>query len=146
MSMGADRNSFTLAGTGTAGQAYVLLTASDLPPPAWLPILTNTTDINGLFSFIDLQVSTHAQRFYRISTGHGRSSRNLQTIAARHPCTPPRQFVVPSSAGRVRQSPSNPLLSSSNVYVTPPSEPLTLTGVADRLATAPPPLTATTTA
>jgi autotransporter-associated beta strand protein len=70
MSMGADRNSFTLAGTGTAGQAYVLLTASNLPPPAWLPVLTNAADINGLFSFTDLQVSTHAQRFYRISTGY----------------------------------------------------------------------------
>jgi hypothetical protein len=70
LSMGADRNSFTLAGTGTAGQAYVLLTASNLPPPAWLPVLTNTADINGLIRFTDLQVSTHAQRFYRISTGH----------------------------------------------------------------------------
>ena len=70
LSMGADRNSFTLAGTGTAGQTYVLLTASNLPPLAWLPVLTNTADNNGLFSFTDLPVSTQAQRFYRISTGH----------------------------------------------------------------------------
>jgi autotransporter-associated beta strand protein len=69
LSMGAGRNSFAVAGTGTAGQAYVLLTAPNLPPPAWLPVLTNTADINGLFSFTDLQLSTHTQRFYRISIG-----------------------------------------------------------------------------
>ena len=58
LNMSGDRSSFTLTGTGAANQVYVLLTASNLPPLAWLPVLTNTADNNGAFSFTDLQVST----------------------------------------------------------------------------------------
>jgi len=67
LSMAADRSSFTLSGQGAANQGYVLLTASNLPPVAWLPVLTNLSDTNGVFSFTDVQTTNYAQRFYRIT-------------------------------------------------------------------------------
>jgi len=67
VAMAADRTSFTLTGIGAASQGYVLLTTSNLPPVAWLPVLTNIADANGLFSFIDPQTTNYAQRFYRIT-------------------------------------------------------------------------------
>jgi hypothetical protein len=67
--MAADRGSFTLTGTGSANQPYVLLTATNLiPPVTWQRILTNNADSNGMFNFIDPQMTNHSQRFYRIST------------------------------------------------------------------------------
>lgn len=60
---------FSLGGIGGAGQTYVLLTASNLAPPmVWTPVATNTADINGAFSFSDLQATNYQQRFYRIRT------------------------------------------------------------------------------
>ena len=43
---------FALTGTGTAGQAYVLLGASNLVPPVvWLPLATNSADTNEEYFF-----------------------------------------------------------------------------------------------
>ena len=57
---------FTLGGTGNAGQIYVLLTATNLAAPVWLPISTNTADTNGGFQFADPQATNFIQRFYRV--------------------------------------------------------------------------------
>ena len=60
---------FALSGTGTAGQAYVLLGASNLVPPiVWLPLATNSADTNGNFNFNDPQATNWPQRFYRLTT------------------------------------------------------------------------------
>jgi len=64
--MAADEG-FTLGGTGGAGQTYILLMASNLPPLMWLPIATNTADSNGLFNFSDAQATNCPQRFYRLT-------------------------------------------------------------------------------
>ena len=44
---------FTLAGTGGAGQTYVLLTSANLVVPVWTPVMTNVADTNGVFNFTD---------------------------------------------------------------------------------------------
>ena len=62
-----DRN-FGLSGTGGVGQAYVLVTATNLVwPVAWTPIATNVAT-SGWFSFSDLQATNFTQRFYRVRT------------------------------------------------------------------------------
>jgi autotransporter-associated beta strand protein len=58
--------SFLLNGTGTAGQNYILQTATNLTAPVWLPILTNMADSYGLFQFTDPQTTNFLQRFYRV--------------------------------------------------------------------------------
>ncbi len=63
--MATDRTSGALAGNRTAGQNYVLLSATSLSSP-WVPVLTNLADDNGVFNFTDLQVTNYPQRFYRI--------------------------------------------------------------------------------
>ena len=65
--LAADGISFTVSGSGTAGQGYVLLTATNLSS-AWVPVLTNRADSNGNFSFTDSHVTNYAQRFYRVQT------------------------------------------------------------------------------
>jgi uncharacterized repeat protein (TIGR02543 family) len=65
MSMAANKTSFTLTGQGAANAAYVLVATTNLPP-VWVPLLTNTADGNGVFSFTDLQVTNYPQRFYRV--------------------------------------------------------------------------------
>jgi hypothetical protein len=66
-SLSADRSVFTLSGTGTANQIYVLQTASSLTPPAaWMPVATNAAATNGVFSFTDAQAGNYTQRFYRV--------------------------------------------------------------------------------
>ena len=65
--MAANGASFTLACTGSASQAYVLMSASNLTSPVWLPMLTNTANGTGLCNFTDLQVSNISRRFYRIT-------------------------------------------------------------------------------
>ena len=60
---------FALTGTGTAGQAYVLLGATNLTPPVvWLPLATNAADTNGSFNFNDPQATNWPQRYYRLTT------------------------------------------------------------------------------
>jgi len=57
----------TLSCTGLPGQAYVLLTCSNLNTPIiWTPAATNLAAINGAFSFFDLIVTNDPQRFYGI--------------------------------------------------------------------------------
>ena len=65
--MVANQTSFTLTGQGAAGQDYILMGATNLPP-VWVPLLTNTADGNGVFSFTDLHVTNYPQRFYRVQT------------------------------------------------------------------------------
>ena len=69
LNLAVNRTSFTLAGTGGAGQNYVLLTATNLPPAAWTPVLTNTADTNGVFQLTDSQITNCPQRFYRVQAG-----------------------------------------------------------------------------
>ena len=67
--MSTDRGSFTLTGTGSANQSYVLLTATNLiPPVTWQRAATNNADSNGMFNFIDPQITNYGQQFYRVST------------------------------------------------------------------------------
>jgi hypothetical protein len=69
LKISADQGSFTLTGTGSANQSYVLLTATNLIPPViWQKAATNNADSNGFFTFIDPQITNHSQRFYRVST------------------------------------------------------------------------------
>ena len=63
-------NSISLAGTtatisieGIPSFIYVLQTTTDLNLP-WTSIATNTSDTNGILSFIDPN-ATNAQQFYR---------------------------------------------------------------------------------
>ncbi len=67
VSMAANKTSFTLTGQGSANAQYVLVGATNLPP-VWVALLTNTADGNGVFSFIDLQVTNYPQRFYRVQS------------------------------------------------------------------------------
>jgi hypothetical protein len=66
-SISADHFSFTLTGTGLANQTNILWMTTNLTQPmaSWLPIATNITGTNGVFSFTDTQISNSAQRFYR---------------------------------------------------------------------------------
>jgi autotransporter-associated beta strand protein len=57
---------FTLGGTGGAGQAYVLLGATNLVSPVWTPIATNVADTNGVFQFTDPGATNTLQQFYRL--------------------------------------------------------------------------------
>jgi autotransporter-associated beta strand protein len=66
VTMSVSHSGFTLTGTGAANQPYVLLSATNLPPAAWVPLLTNNADTNGVFQFTDLQVTNYTQRFYRV--------------------------------------------------------------------------------
>jgi len=68
-SISADHFSFTLTGIGTANQTDILWMATNLTQPltTWLPIATNITGTNGVFSFTDGQISNFAQRFYRVT-------------------------------------------------------------------------------
>jgi Chondroitinase B/Immunoglobulin domain len=65
--MTANQGSFTLTGIGAANQTNILWMTTNLNQPMtnWLPIATNITDTNGIFSFTDTQISNSAQRFYR---------------------------------------------------------------------------------
>jgi hypothetical protein len=64
--MAANGAWFSLIGTGTVNQTYVLLTAPNLPPATWLPVLTNSADASGVFRFTDWQTTNYTQRFYRV--------------------------------------------------------------------------------
>jgi uncharacterized repeat protein (TIGR01451 family) len=69
VSFGLQQNgSFVINGSGSAGQSYVLLVASNcLPPLVWRPFQTNQADSQGLFQFTDSGAATQWQRFYRLS-------------------------------------------------------------------------------
>jgi autotransporter-associated beta strand protein len=58
-----------LTGSGIPGQAYVLQGATNLMSPiAWIPLVTNAADANGLVQFTDFNATNYLQRFYRMST------------------------------------------------------------------------------
>ena len=59
---------FTLGGTGGAGQTYILLMASNLVSPVWMPMATNMADTNGVFNFTDPGATNNLQQFYRVSS------------------------------------------------------------------------------
>jgi len=59
---------FTVSGTGAAGQTYILWAATNLATPVtWLPLATNNADGSGLFYFSDSAITNHPQRFYRLA-------------------------------------------------------------------------------
>ena len=60
--------SLNLNFTGIPGNSYVLQSATNLVPPIqWLPVLTNTTDTNGVWQFSDTNLN-NIQKFYRVTT------------------------------------------------------------------------------
>ena len=60
---------FVLSCAGVASQPYVLQSAPSLTPPVvWTPLVTNTTDTNGLFTFTDSAPLLLPERYYRLST------------------------------------------------------------------------------
>jgi hypothetical protein len=53
---------------GTPNCPYVLLAADNLNRPiTWKPLVTNSTDGNGNWSFTDTNVSQNVQRYYTTS-------------------------------------------------------------------------------
>jgi autotransporter-associated beta strand protein len=67
-SLDAD-STFTLSGTGPAGQDYRVLSATNvvLPLSDWTTVATGVF-VGGTFAFTDLEATNHAQRFYRVAT------------------------------------------------------------------------------
>ena len=54
--------------TGAPNCAYVLQTTTNLASPTiWQPVITNSTDVNGNWSFTDTNANQYSQRFYRAS-------------------------------------------------------------------------------
>jgi hypothetical protein len=59
---------FNLQLSTLPGQAFVLLSATNLTPPVlWQPVATNSADTNGIWTFIDTNRNS-VQKFYRVST------------------------------------------------------------------------------
>ncbi len=55
--------------TGAASANYILQAATNLTPPiVWIPVATNTADINGNASFTDTNTAANPNRYYRITT------------------------------------------------------------------------------
>ncbi|MEY4202072.1 MAG: hypothetical protein RLZZ265_3812 [Verrucomicrobiota bacterium] len=69
-SVAADSNgTFSLSGTGAAGESYVLVTATNLLPSVmWTPLATNLTGSNGVFQFTDPQAANISRRYYQLRT------------------------------------------------------------------------------
>lgn len=62
----ADGN-FSVSGFGLAGQSCVLLATTNLAPPlTWKPISTNAVDLQGSFSFVDLDATNYTSRLYQV--------------------------------------------------------------------------------
>jgi len=56
----------TLSFVGVANYTYQVQSTANLTPPVvWLPVSTNTADINGLWQFTDAQATNYQQQFYR---------------------------------------------------------------------------------
>jgi len=57
---------FSVGGTGTASQAYVLYQATNLISPVWTPVFTNVADTNGMFRLTDPNaLNNNSAAFYR---------------------------------------------------------------------------------
>jgi hypothetical protein len=61
----ADGN-FGFTFVGVPGDSYMLEGATNLLAPVWLPIFTNTADVNGVLQFEDGNATNYPARFYRI--------------------------------------------------------------------------------
>lgn len=62
----ADGN-FSISGFGAAGQSCVLLATTNLQTPlTWTPVVTNTVDVQGYFSFLDFDATNYPSRFYQV--------------------------------------------------------------------------------
>ena len=58
---------FSVNVTGNAGQTYVLLTATNLTAPVWVPVVTNVASTNGVFQLTDPNATNALpQQFYLI--------------------------------------------------------------------------------
>jgi hypothetical protein len=58
----------TLQMQGTPGFGYVLQAATNLTPPVkWQNVLTNVADSNGIWSFIETNVSSGFNKFFRVA-------------------------------------------------------------------------------
>jgi hypothetical protein len=68
LNLAAGQTAFTLSGIGAAGQVYVLLATTNLPPLNWTPVATNPADANGVFQFTALETTNFSKRFYRVMT------------------------------------------------------------------------------
>ena len=58
---------FSVNVTGNAGQTYVLLTATNLTAPVWVPVVTNVASTNGVFQLTDPAATNASEGFYKIS-------------------------------------------------------------------------------
>jgi len=65
----AGGGTFTLSGTGPAGEPYRILATTNvvLPFPSW-PVVGTGVFIGGVFSFTDTQSTNLSQRFYRVAS------------------------------------------------------------------------------
>jgi hypothetical protein len=61
-------SSVNLQTIGTPGFTYVLQVTTNLVIPNWQSVVTNSTDINGVWSFIDTNTQLCPAKFYRITT------------------------------------------------------------------------------
>jgi hypothetical protein len=69
LKLSADQSSYVLRGTGVVNQTYILLRTTNLNfPEVWTPVVTNSANGNGFFSFTDAPSAYSSQRFYRVST------------------------------------------------------------------------------
>jgi len=60
---------FQLSGTGVVGLAYILQSTTNLAPAVqWGSLATNVPGVDGVFRFIDPQVTNYPRRFYRVKT------------------------------------------------------------------------------
>ncbi len=56
---------FSLALNALPGSRYAIQTATNVPNAQWLPLVTNTTDTNGVWFFTDTKNTNGSRRFYR---------------------------------------------------------------------------------
>jgi len=55
----------TLSFLGAPNYIYQVESTTNLAPAVWIPVSTNTADINGLWQFTDQQATNYPQQFYR---------------------------------------------------------------------------------
>jgi hypothetical protein len=64
-----DNQAVQLQFTGTPDIPYVLQSATSLNPPvAWQSIITNLSDGNGNWTFVDTNAINYPAQFYRLQT------------------------------------------------------------------------------
>jgi hypothetical protein len=65
--LGVRSNAFTFTVSGTTNATVIVQTCTNLSPPVWTPIFTNSLS-NGVFNFSDADWTNAPQRFYRAVT------------------------------------------------------------------------------